>query len=290
MDINTFSIVAYDPDENAWGIAVASKFPAVGAVVPWAQANVGAIATQAHAKLSFGPDGLRLLAEGKSAAETLKALLDADDMRDVRQVGIVDANGNVANHTGDNCMAWAGHKSGKGYTVQGNLLAGEAVVEAVATTFVTAKGELADRLVTALLAGEQAGGDKRGKQSAAVQVVCPNGGYGNDTDRYLDLRVDDHEDPIKRLAELVDMHHLYFQPPLPENALKIDEDIAKELQSIMVTHNYMTGAINGVWDEVCHQAFWILVGNENLEMRWSIHDNPNTIDRVALDYLRERLG
>lgn len=289
MDINTFSIVAYDADENAWGVAVASKFPAVGAIVPWAKADVGAIATQAHARVRYGPDGLALLAEGKTAAETLKLLLDADEMRETRQIGIVDAHGNAAAHTGSKCYDWAGHKIGKGYSAQGNLLAGEGVVDALVNTYVTAKGELADRLAQALRAGEQAGGDRRGKQSAAVQVVRINGGYGNDTDRYLDLRVDDHDEPVKRLQELVEMHHLYFQPPRAEDALKIDTDIAKELQSMMAKHDYLSGEINGVWDEACQQAFWILIANENLEMRWSIQGTPNSIDHIALDYLRERL-
>lgn len=289
MDINTFSIVAYDADENAWGIAVSSKFPAVGAVVPWAKAEVGAVATQAHAKLSFGPDGLDLLSEGKSAAEALHLLLKDDELRESRQVGIVDAQGRAVAHTGSNCHDWAGHIIGDGYTVQGNLLAGEAVVESMSKAYLMAEGELADRLVYALRAGEIAGGDRRGKQSAAVQVVRPNGGYGNDTDRYLDLRVDDHEDPIKRLTELVAMHHLYFQPPRKEDAIAINTDIAKELQAILVKHGFLSGAINGVWDEVCQQAFWILVANENLEMRWNL-DNSKVIDRVALDYLRDRLG
>ncbi len=289
MNIHTFSIVAYDANENAWGIAVSSKFPAVGAVVPYAQAGVGAVATQAFAKLGYGPDGLRLMAEGKSASETLRLLLEDDDLRENRQVGIVDAQGNAVAHTGKFCHDWAGHKVGDGFTVQGNLLAGEGVVESMSRAFLTAEGELADRLVAALRAGEIAGGDRRGKQSAAVQVVRPNGGYGGDTDRYLDLRVDDHSEPVKRLTELVDMHHLYFQPPLKSDAIKIDKDVARELQAMMVKHGYMSGTINGEWDEVCQQAFWILIANENLEMRWT-RENSQVIDRVALDYLRERLG
>lgn len=289
MNINTYSIVAYDADENAWGIAVSSKFPAVGAIVPWAKANAGAVATQAFAKLGYGPDGLRLMAEGKSAAETLHLLLQDDDMRENRQVGLVDADGNAVAHTGNLCHEWAGHKIGDGYTVQGNLLAGEGVIESMSKAYVTAEGELADRLIVALRAGEIAGGDRRGKQSAAVLVVRANGGYGGDTDRYLDLRVDDHEEPVRRLSELVEMHHLYFQPPRKGNAVKIGNDVARELQSMMVKHGYMSGPINGVWDEVCQQAFWILIANENLEMRWT-RENSGVIDRVALDYLRERLG
>lgn len=290
MNIHTFSIVAYSAAETAWGIAVASKFPAVGAVVPWAKAEAGAVATQAYAKLAYGPDGLRLMDAGKSAAETLNILLADDELSGSRQVGLVDARGQAAAHTGSDCHEWAGHRIGDGFSVQGNLLAGEAVIDAMASAYLTAEGELADRLVSALRAGEIAGGDRRGKQSAAVQVVRPQGGYGNDNDRYLDLRVDDLDEPVKRLIELVKLHHLYFQTPKPEDALAIDDEIARELQAMMIKRGYMTGEINGVWDEVCQQVFWLLIANENLEMRWTLEKNRHSIDRVALDYLRERLG
>ena len=290
MPIHTFSIVAYSESEESWGVAVASKFPAVGAVVPWARAGAGAVATQSYAKLGFGPDGLDLMGGGMSAGEALEKLLVDDPQRESRQVGLVDARGGVAAHTGADCHNWAGHRLGDGFSVQGNLLAGEAVIDAMATAFMRADGELADRLATALRAGEYAGGDRRGKQSAAVHVVKPNGGYGNDTDRYLDLRVDDHEEPVARLIELVQMHHLYFQPPKPENALRIEGDIARELQAMMIGQGYMTGQVNGEWDEVCQQVFQMLIGNENLEMRWSLDKNRQSIDRLALDYLRERFG
>ncbi len=290
MQIHTFSIVAYCRTESAWGVAVASKFPAVGAVVPWTRAGAGAVATQSYAKMGFGPDGLALMNQGESADDVLHALLAADPQRETRQVALVDVKGGVAAHTGGECHNWAGHKLGDGFSVQGNLLAGEAVIDAMATAFTRSNGELADRLVTALRAGEYAGGDRRGKQSAAVQVARPNGGYGKDTDRYLDLRVDDHAEPVDRLIELVQMHHLYFQPPNPEDAVLIEGDVARELQAIMIARGYMTGEVNGEWDEVCQQVFRMLIGNENLEMRWSLESNRNSIDRVALDYLRERFG
>ena len=290
MPIHTFSIVAHDAAETAWGVAVSSKFPAVGAVVPWARAGVGAVATQSYAKIGFGPDGLGLMADGRSAEDALSALLDADAGRETRQVALVDSRGGIAAHTGGDCHDWAGHKTGSGFSVQGNLLAGEAVIEAMATGYQQAQGELADRLVAALRAGEYAGGDKRGKQSAAVLVVRPAGGYGGDNDRYLDLRVDDAEEPVQRLAELVRMHHLYFQPAKDEDILRIDRDIAAELQAILIKQRYMTGEINGDWDEVCQQVFYMLIGNENLEMRWSLERNRYTIDRVVLEYLRERFG
>lgn len=290
MDLNTFSIVAHCEAEDAWGVAVASKFPAVGAVVPWAQAGAGAVATQSYAKLGFGPDGLALMRDGLSAEAALGRLLELDDKRASRQVALVDQRGNVAAYTGADCHEWAGHKTGKGFSVQGNLLAGEAVLDAMATGFAQSEGELADRLVAALRAGEHAGGDRRGKQSAAVLVVRAGGGYGGDNDRYLDLRVDDAEEPVRQLIELVKMHHLYFQPSKPEDIIRIDSDIASELQAIMIAQGYMTGEINGDWDEVCQQVFFMLIGNENLEMRWNLPQHRHAIDRAVLDYLRERFG
>lgn len=290
MSMHTFSIVAHCAEEEAWGVAVASKFPAVGAVVPWARAGAGAVATQSYAKVGFGPDGLALMGEGLSAAEALSRLLEADDGRETRQVALVDARGGVAAHTGSECHEWAGHLMGEGFSVQGNLLAGEAVIEAMAAGFQRAEGELADRLAAALRAGESAGGDKRGKQSAAVLVARQNGGYGGDNDRYLDLRVDDAAEPVADLIALVKLHHLYFQPPRAEDAIRIDEDIARELQAIMIGQGYMTGEINGVWDEVCQQVFRMLIGNENLEMRWTPEQNRHSIDRVVLEYLRQRFG
>ena len=171
MEINTFSIVAYDPDEKAWGVAVASKFLASAAVVSWAQAGAGAVATQSYAKMSFGPDGLKMMAEGKSAQDTLDALLANDEGRESRQVGLVDAQGGVAAHTGSACHEWAGHLLGEGFTCQGNILTGEETLDAMAETFKSETGELADRLIAALRAGDLAGGDKRGKQSAGILVV-----------------------------------------------------------------------------------------------------------------------
>lgn len=290
MRINTFSIVAHCPEEAAWGVAVASKFPAVGAVVPWAEAEVGAVATQSYAKLPFGPDGLALMRAGATASDALRQLLAADAGRETRQVALVDSAGRVAAHTGAECHDWAGHKAGAGFSVQGNLLAGAAVLDAMAQRYLSAEGELADRLAAALTAGEGAGGDRRGKQSAAVLVVRPDGGYGNDNDRYLDLRVDDAEEPLPQLTALLKLHHLYFQPPDPADSLPIDEAIARELQTMLISQGYLTGQSNGVWDEVCQQAFWLLIGNENLEMRWTPAANRHDIDRVALDYLRERFG
>lgn len=204
--VATFSIVGYDAETGALGIAVQSKFFAVGAAVPWAEAGVGAIATQSRANTTYGPNGLKLLKSGLSAAQTLERLVAEDPGRATRQVGIVDAKGNVANYTGDECNAWAGAVSGKHYTAQGNILAGEDVVKAMRKAFEDTEGELADKLMAALFAGQEAGGDTRGQQSAALLVVQENSGYGGFNDRYIDLRVDDAEKPIEELQRLLEIH------------------------------------------------------------------------------------
>lgn len=290
MKLATFSIVAYDPQEKAWGVAVASKFLAAGALVSWAKADAGAIATQSYAKIGFGPDGLALLSQGKSAAETLAILLENDPRREQRQVGIVDAQGGTAAHTGSACHGWAGHKTGEGFSCQGNILAGPQVIDSMTQAYRGASGEMADRLVAALAAADAAGGDKRGRQSAAVLVVRPEGGYGGDTDRYLDLRVDDDLTPIPRLKDLVAAHHLFFGTAKPEDQLPITEEIASYLQRILLQQGYWGGEINGQWDEITKQAFWAMVGTENLEERWNLQGNTDAIDRVALDYLRRKFG
>src|SRR5215207_8187006 len=206
----TFSIVACDLEEQAWGVAVASKFPAVGAVVPWAQADIGAVATQSFANTSFGPRGLALMGTRLSAQEALARLLEDDPDKELRQVGLVDARGSSATFTGASCFAWAGGVTGKDYAIQGNILASAKVVPAMERAFLKTRGNLPTRLHTALLAGDRAGGDKRGRQSAALYVVKPRGGYGGFLDRWLDYRVDDHEDPVLRLGDLLEMHDLYF--------------------------------------------------------------------------------
>jgi uncharacterized Ntn-hydrolase superfamily protein len=200
---HTFSIVAYDPDAKEWGVGVASRVLAVGAVVPFAKAGVGAIATQSLANKGYGPQGLKLLAEGKSPEEVIKALTEEDKLKDNRQVGIIDAKGNVANFTGTKCNPYAGARTGKNYSCQGNLLAGEAVINDMAKAFEEAEGKLAWRLIASMEAAEKAGGDKRGKQSAAILVVREGAGYFGFDDRYIDLRVDDHEEPVKELARVL---------------------------------------------------------------------------------------
>lgn len=206
--VATFSIVGYDPATGDLGIAVESRFFAVGAVVPWAKAGVGAIATQSFANTTFGPKGLELLEQGKSAQETLDILVQGDPQADQRQAGVVDSQGRPATFSGAKCNPWAGGKTGKNYTAQGNILTGKEVVEAMASTFeATSSLPLADRLVKALSAGQSAGGDSRGQQSAALLVVRAKGGYGGYNDRYIDLRVDDSPKPIEELARLLEIHH-----------------------------------------------------------------------------------
>jgi len=285
---STFSIVGYDPQVPEWGIAVQSKFLAVGAVVPWAQAGAGAVATQSYANTSFGPDGLELMAHGLSAQEALNQLVARDEGRARRQVGLVDAKGQTATFTGDECHAWAGGLVGTHYAAQGNILVSSATVEAMAKTFEEAQGELADRLVTALAAGQAAGGDRRGKQSAAVLVVRSEGGYGGYNDRYLDLRVDDDPAPIERLKALVDLHHLFFKPPTPGEMISIEGDLAREVQHILQWANYYDGPITGEYDASTRQALRALVGNENFEERFD--EEGGLISRQVMQVLRQKFS
>jgi uncharacterized Ntn-hydrolase superfamily protein len=199
----TFSIAAFDPDRKEWGVAVASKYLAVGSAVPFAKAGVGAVATQSFVNVSYGPRGLELLAEGKSADKVIELLTEPDKGKDTRQIGVVDAKGEAANFTGPKCLPWASGKSGKHYTCQGNLLAGQEVVDEMAKAYEQAKGPFAWRLLATLEAGEKAGGDKRGKQSAAILVVRDRGGPNGFGDRYIDLRVDDHQNPVQELGRIL---------------------------------------------------------------------------------------
>ena len=208
--ISTFSIVGFEPENGDLGIAVQSKFFAVGAVVPWAEAGVGAIATQSWANTTYGPRGLQLLKIGLSAEQTLEHLIKDDNDRESRQVGIVDASGNATHFTGNKCNDWAGAFSGQHYTAQGNILTGADVVEAMGKAFEEADGELADKLLAALIAGQEKGGDKRGQQSAALLVVRKNGGYGGFNDKYIDIRVDDANKPIQELQRLLKIHRQFF--------------------------------------------------------------------------------
>lgn len=281
---STFSIVARDPVSGDLGVAVQSKFLAVGSVVPWAQAGVGAVATQSFANTTYGPEGLRLMAAGWTAPEALKHMLAVDHDSSHRQVLLVDFAGRSAAFTGEGCHNWAGHIIGEGYACAGNILVGEDTVEAMAKSFESTEGALAVRLVTALAAGQAAGGDSRGQQSAAVLVVRTGGGYGGRNDRYVDLRVDDHTEPIVELRRLLDLHRLYLTKSSPEELIPVSADIARELQTIVQKTRHYQGEINGNYDEATKKALWDLYGIENLEERW----HSTLIDVVALDFLRQR--
>lgn len=225
VSVATYSIVARDPETGDLGVAVQSKFLAVGAVVPWAKAGVGAIATQAYANTQFGPEGLELLGRGMTARDAVDSLIHMDGDAASRQLGIVDAAGNAYAHTGTACQPYAGHLTGSGYTVQGNLLAGESVLTAMARTFEATQGDLADRMLAALDAGERAGGDRRGRQSAALLVVRKEGGYAGFDDRFIDLRVDDNPLP---LAELRRLYSLWSQTFLFDARLRSVEAFRRD--------------------------------------------------------------
>ena len=238
----TFSIVARDQTTGDLAVAVQSRFLSVGSVVPWARAGVGAIATQSYANVRFGPDGLALLEGGANAEQTLAALVDADDMRRQRQAGVVDANGRAATFTGRSCFAWAGGRTGPDYAAQGNILAGAGVVDGLADTFEAGGRPFPDLLVACLAAADAAGGDRRGRQSAALLIVREGGGYGGGNDRWIDLRVDDHPDPIAELGRLLALTHLYLERPTPIELIAVDALLASELRDGLERRGWGIGA------------------------------------------------
>jgi len=278
----TFSIVACDLEEPAWGVAVASKFPAVGAVVPWVQAEAGAVATQSFANTSFGPRGLALMGTGFSAQETLDRLLEDDPDKELRQVGLVDAKGGSVTFSGSGCFAWAGGVAGKGYAIQGNILANDNVVPAMQEAFLNATGNLPSRLHAALLAGDRAGGDKRGRQSAAVYVAKPKAGYGGFIDRWLDYRVDDHEDPVPRLGELLEMHDLYFGKSPENERVEIKDRVLMQMTEILTQTGYLKNR------KEFSETFKEFIGNENFEER--ADPEANWIDGPVLEYLIKKFN
>lgn len=283
--IATFSIVARDPRNGDLGVAVQSKFLAVGSVVSWARADAGAIATQALANISYGPDGLALLASGLAAGEALQRLLADDPDREQRQVGLVDQQGCAAAHTGSACFDWAGHEIGNGFACQGNILAGPEVVQAMAGRFRETTGELAERLVSALAAGQSAGGDRRGRQSAALYVARAGGSYGGRLDRYIDLRVDDHPDPIIELGRILGLHRFYLTRPTSDELLPINALIASEIQTILRDLGYYDGPSTGAYDRATHDALMAYGGVENLEERLI---DDTRIDAQVLAFLRAK--
>jgi uncharacterized Ntn-hydrolase superfamily protein len=277
--IATFSIVACDLEAGQWGVAVASKFLAVGSLVSWAEPGAGAIATQSWANPRYGPEGLALLRAGKSAKETIAALTSADDDREERQVGIVDADGNGATFTGAKCHDWAGGRTGNGYAAQGNILVSAATVDALAVTFESnAHLELPERLIECLAAAQAAGGDRRGQQSAALLVVERNAGYAHLSDVAVDLRVDDHERPLAELRRLYALHRELFGVTPEEDWVPVDDSLRTE-----ITHRLASLGFDGNLAE----AFEAWAGAANLEERVSGIDR---VDPVVLDALRKVSG
>jgi len=281
--VATFSIAAFDPETDSLGVAVQSKFLAVGAVVPWARAGVGAVATQAMANFNYGPRGLQLMAEGRTAEETVEALTSADEDRDHRQLGVVDARGRAATYTGSGCFDWAGGVTGEHYAAQGNILVGRETVEAMAKTYEETGGEFAARLLAALGAGQEAGGDSRGRQSAALLVVREGGGYGGDNDRVIDLRVDDHPGPIEELARLRDLHALYFGETGPEDVIAVDGDARKEVVDALLRTGYIRE--RDADDEALLDALSAFIRTENFEEREQARGH---VDRAVLEFMRGR--
>ncbi|HXW51007.1 MAG TPA: DUF1028 domain-containing protein, partial [Candidatus Acidoferrales bacterium] len=278
---STFSIVAADRTASELGVAVQSKFLAVGAAVPWAIGGVGAIATQAWANTTYGPRGLELLQGGHDPAEVIDLLIGSDDQAEHRQVGIVDSEGRSSTYTGSKCMEWAGGIARRDFAAQGNILAGKAVVEGMVDSFESSTGRLADRLIAALRAGQAAGGDRRGKQSAALYIVKPSGGYGGFNDRYVDLRVDDHPEPIEELARLLELHKLYFFPALPEEVVTITPALGDEIAALLIRAGELPA--KSTYDERAAAALLQFMHRENLEDRVR---NDGTIDQQTLGYLR----
>ena len=273
--VATYSIVACDLDAGQWGVATQSKFLAVGSVVPWAEAQVGAVATQSYANPRYGPDGLALLRQGLSAEDVAKRLTEADDGRDQRQLGIVDARGRAATFTGSECHDWAGGRTGEGYAAQGNILVSAETVEALAETFESTGGKpLAQRLLDCLDAAQAAGGDRRGQQSAALLVVEKDAGYAQLSDVVVELRVDDHERPLEELRRIYRLHDALFGNTPKEEWLDVDDVLRVELTERLATIGYAGELERALAD-------W--AGTENYEMRV---EGIEQVDPVVLEALR----
>jgi len=267
--ISTYSLVACDLNQGEWGVAVQSKFLAVGSVVPWAEPEAGAVATQSYANPRYGPDGLALLRQGLSAEEVVKRLTEADEDRDHRQLGVVDAAGRGATFTGSDCHEWAGGRTGTGFAAQGNILVSGETVDALAETFEATGGSLAERLLASLAAAQAAGGDRRGQQSASLLVVRRDGGYAGLSDVVVDLRVDDHEMPIEELRRLFILHDQLFGKTPRNQWLTVDDELRAEIQERL--------------RELGYESLEDWAGAANLEERV---DGDDEIDPVVLDELR----
>jgi uncharacterized Ntn-hydrolase superfamily protein len=273
---STFSIAAFDPKTRELGVAAQSKFLAVGAVVPWAQAGIGAIATQAHANTSYGPSGLALLKRRLKPADVVAKLTSDDGEKDRRQIGVVDAKGRSAAFTGSQCYPYAGHHCGKNYSVQGNLLEAESVIRSMSEAFERSGGSLPVRMLAALRAAQREGGDKRGQQSACLLVVREGGGYAGFNDRFMDLRVDDHPQPIEELARLLHLHEMYFTKPRKQDLVKVAGTVAILVEEALRKLGY-AGPLQKSLEDFYH--------NENFEERLI---RPMYTDREVLKYLKSK--
>ncbi|WP_394141189.1 DUF1028 domain-containing protein [Cytobacillus oceanisediminis] len=278
----TFSIVGFDPKEKEWGIAVQSKFLGVGAVVPFAKAGVGAVATQSYANTSYGPRALQLMEEGKTAGEALEIITKDDPEKELRQVGLLDAMGNPATFTGEGCYNWAGGMTGPHFAAQGNILVDEKTVQAMGQTFISTEGSLAERLLASLNAGQSAGGDSRGQQSAALLVVKEAGGYGGFNDRYIDLRVDDHSEPITELIRIYHLQQLYFAPSKADRVAAIEGAVKEQLVRELVRLTYLEA---GKGDAQLLKALTAYIHTENFEAR---EQEAGKVDLDVLDYMKKQ--
>jgi uncharacterized Ntn-hydrolase superfamily protein len=274
--VATYSIAACDLDAGQWGVATQSKFLGVGSVVPWAEPQVGAIATQAYANPRYGPEGLALLRDGLSAEKVVERLTSGDDGRDHRQLGIVDREGRAATFTGSECMEWAGGRTGPCYAAQGNILVSAETVDAIAETFESSSGPLVERLLDCLDAAQAAGGDRRGQQSAAVLIVEKDGGYAGLSDAVVDLRVDEHPKPLEELRRIYAEHQAIFGETPREEWIDVDDALAQELRERLAKLGY-EGDLG--------EAFFTWAGNENLEERV---DGVENLDPVVLEALRKQ--
>src|SRR6187397_565767 len=275
--VATYSIAACDLEGGQWGVATQSKFLGVGSVVPWAEPQAGAIATQSYANARYGPDGLALLREGASAQEVADRLTAADEGRDHRQLGVVDDTGGSATFTGAECMDWAGGRTGPCYAAQGNILVSAATVDAIAETFEASAGKpLAERLIDCMDAAQAAGGDRRGQQSSALLVVERDGGYAGLSDSVVDLRVDEHERPLEKLRRIYVMHQAIFGETPREEWLDVDDALGQELRERLGRLGY---------DGDLAESYFAWAGKENLEERV---DGVDRVDPIVIEELRRQ--
>jgi len=285
--VSTFSIVARDPGNGDLGVAVQSKFPNVRVAVPYARAGVGAVATQSFSNSDFGTKGLELLALGATPQEVLTIVSrDDSDLQD-RQVGIVDAKGRSATFTGKKCFDWAGGRTGPDYAIQGNILVSEATVDAMEKAFLGTRGSLADRLLAAIKAGAEAGGDRRGRQSAALVVVRQGASYDAKSDRSIDISVYDAKDPIAEIYRLYDLQKIHFERSDPKDVIPIRGADAVYLQKLLAKKGFHKGRTDGVWDEASTNALADYMGWENYDTRIR---RDGQIDRKILELIKAKEG